>query len=107
MPTRLHGKARRAGGGGDPQEVKTIEFAVASDVGMVRGDNQDLFGKFPERDDDLAYKGGQLFLIADGMGGHRAGGEASELAVNVLAHYFYSVPSGAVAERIRWAFRGA
>jgi PPM family protein phosphatase len=52
-----------------------IESFVLSDVGRVRRDNQDSSGCFPERN---------LFVVADGMGGHKGGKQASEMAVAVI-----------------------
>jgi len=55
---------------------------------MVRKDNQDSLGKFPADSLDLSSPKGQLFIIADGMGGHQAGRKASEMAVHHLAETY-------------------
>jgi protein phosphatase len=61
-----------------PQALATawrLEGAVRSHVGRVRTENQDAFGFFP----DLG-----LFVVADGLGGHEGGRQASTLAVDVV-----------------------
>ncbi|HKM25151.1 MAG TPA: protein phosphatase 2C domain-containing protein, partial [Corynebacterium sp.] len=50
-----------------------LNFAVVSDRGLVRGNNE-----------DSAYAGPHLLAIADGMGGHAAGEVASQLMVTHL-----------------------
>lgn len=50
-----------------------LNFAVASDRGLVRGNNE-----------DSAYAGPYLLALADGMGGHAAGEVASQLMINQL-----------------------
>jgi serine/threonine protein phosphatase PrpC len=53
----------------------TLRAVGVTDVGRKRKNNEDMF----VADDELG-----LFAVADGMGGHRAGEEASRLAVEAL-----------------------
>jgi len=58
-----------------------------SDVGCVRRSNEDSIGLFKESN---------LYIVADGMGGHAAGEVASQLAVEQISQYFQS--SGGTGE---------
>jgi serine/threonine protein phosphatase PrpC len=70
--------------------MKIASFAL-SDVGRVRRENQDSSGHFPDRN---------LFVVADGMGGHQGGKQASEMAVATISERLAKdVDGGALAER--------
>lgn len=87
--------------------MTTLTHGHGTDVGLVREENEDFFGKFPEDNLNLTTSKGHIFIVADGMGGHNAGREASELAVSLLAYYYFSIPTDDIAESLRRAFRGA
>ncbi|MFN0157644.1 MAG: Stp1/IreP family PP2C-type Ser/Thr phosphatase [Bacteroidota bacterium] len=86
----------------------TVSFGIGSDVGVVREENQDCVGKFPDDTVDFSTPQGLLFVVADGMGGHRGGRMASQLAVKVIGERFFSSENtGTVADRLLAAVTAA
>lgn len=83
----------------------SICFGARSDVGRIREENEDAFGHFPEQaSDDEADR---LFIVADGMGGHSRGREASTTAVEVVQQTYFDTPDRPVTERLTEAFQRA
>ncbi len=83
----------------------TLAYSQLSDIGLLRTDNQDSCGKFPENSDDLYSKDGQLFIVADGMGGHRGGQQASSMAVSNIAKFYFDHPEMEIPSRLQQAFQ--
>lgn len=65
--------------------------AGLSDVGLQREHNEDSFAVVPQH---------ELFIVADGMGGHRAGDVASKLASESITDFFARTAS----EDVTWPF---
>ncbi len=65
--------------------------AGLSDVGLQREHNEDSFVVLKEYD---------LFVVADGMGGHRAGDVASKLATETISEFFKSTAN----DDVTWPF---
>lgn len=85
----------------------SITFGYHSDVGLVRGDNQDSFALFPGTDDPPAGAKGRLFVIADGMGGYKGGNVASRLAVETVCNVYAEDSDQRTGEVLRQAFQKA
>lgn len=62
-----------------------------SDVGLQREHNEDSFCILPEFD---------LYIVADGMGGHKAGDVASKMATHAIASFFQATAQ----EDATWPF---
>src|SRR4051794_10329008 len=62
-------------GGASPGHPGFFDFGAATDIGRKRQQNQDSMSVVP----DLG-----LFLVADGMGGHRGGEIASQMAADTI-----------------------
>lgn len=65
--------------------------AGLTDVGLQREHNEDSFVVLNEHD---------LFVVADGMGGHRAGDVASKIATETISEFFKSTAS----DDVTWPF---
>ena len=68
-----------------------LNAAGLSDVGLQREHNEDSFCILPEF---------ELFIVADGMGGHKAGDVASKMATHAIASFFQATES----EDATWPF---
>jgi protein phosphatase len=75
---------------GARQRMKIVAAGV-SDVGLQREHNEDSYLLLAEHD---------LFIVADGMGGHRAGDVASRLATDTIADFFRSTAN----EDVTWPY---
>ncbi len=74
----------------------TFRFAAHSDVGLLRDGNE-----------DSAYAGSRLLVVADGMGGHAAGEVASAVAVATIASLDEDAPGPDLLDQLRRAVHAA
>ena len=74
-----------------------MEAYALTDTGRVRTMNQDYIYSSPEKVGSLP----NLFLVADGMGGHRAGDYASRFAVENLVIYINRAGDGSPVMQLK------
>ncbi len=70
-----------------------IRYAAKTDVGMKRTHNEDYFSLIEEE---------QLFIVADGMGGHASGEVASKMAAETISEFYQRTSED---EEATWPFK--
>jgi protein phosphatase len=80
----------------DAQGNLAVRYAVRSDTGLHREDNE-----------DSAYAGARLLAVADGMGGHAGGEVASAAVIDALRPLDTEVPAGELLNALDHAVRRA
>jgi protein phosphatase len=71
-----------------------VELAGMSDIGCQRENNEDQYAYWEPADDEEFARKGRLAIVADGMGGHEGGQEASRIAVEAIREVFAETPGG-------------
>lgn len=94
---------------GDMQGSGGVEVAGLTDVGCQRQNNEDRFGYWEPSLNGSSPGKGKLAIVADGMGGHEGGQDASRIAVDTIQQVFASSsdtnPQAALTEGFREAHR--
>jgi PPM family protein phosphatase len=84
-----------------------IEVAGLSDVGCQRQNNEDRYTYWEPPPDGQSGAKGRLAVVADGMGGHEGGQDASRIAVETIERVFATSgeadPQAALVEGFRQA----
>lgn len=70
--------------------VLELQASGVSEAGPNRETNEDTLGCFAPNDSQVLARKGYLYVVADGLGGHRAGEIASASAVATLGEEYYS-----------------
>lgn len=89
-------------------DATQVRLAYDSQVGPVRDHNEDDLRWFdPSEDPVVLRQKGRLYVVADGMGGHAAGEEASRIAVETIVARYASDSDAEVAASLKRAITAA
>ena len=82
-----------------------FEQASLSDQGPVRQNNEDFLAQHSPASVELSASRGHLFVVADGVGGYRAGEIASSQASQALIKAYYASNAAKPERALREAFK--
>ena len=77
-----------------------VEAYLLTDVGRKRPQNEDSVGYFVPDDAQTLAADGQLFVVADGVGGASAGDVASQYAVDKVLHNYFESDGPDLEQRL-------
>lgn len=83
-----------------------ITIGSSTDIGCVKAENQDYHARYPQDGEKIGRRG-VLLILADGMGGHADGAQASQLATNTLLDIYRRHPSDPIVKTFQRGFQEA
>jgi PPM family protein phosphatase len=84
-----------------------VQVAGMSDLGCQRENNEDRYSYWEPASDAEFERKGRLAIVADGMGGHEGGQEASRIAVEVIGQVYSQPMNGDPQLQLLLGFREA
>lgn len=90
-----------------PSTSLDVSVAMDTDIGRKRKQNQDAIGHLSPTDPDVMEQLGQIFVLADGVGGLAGGDLASQYAVSTIISSYYDQEEGEPPDRLARAIAEA
>ena len=89
------------------EAIMIVEVKAATDLGLRRPQNEDSHGEWIPSTAEERGRRGNLIVVADGMGGSRAGEVASRLAVDTVLRCYREAPGEDLLEDLHHAVEDA
>jgi serine/threonine protein phosphatase PrpC len=90
-----------------PTPSLVVNVAMETHIGRQRQQNQDAIGHLVPPDPAVLDELGQVFVLADGVGGLKGGDLASQYALSTIISSYYDQPEGSPADRLARAIAEA
>ncbi len=87
--------------------MNQINSALSTNKGKRRPHNEDYAAFFEPNDPQELQASGNIYIVADGVGGAEKGERASRYAVQKVLYEYYRYPNTNPAERLRSSMRQA
>jgi protein phosphatase len=92
----------------ESRKVLSLEVGKLTDTGRIRQHAFDSLGFFKPTAPELLFQKGELFLVADGMGGQELGVRAARLATDIIIKRYFDTPlNNSIEESLKHAFNYA
>lgn len=91
----------------DSSTALHVSVAMGTDIGRKRKQNQDAIGQLTPTEPEVLAALGQIFVLADGVGGLERGDLASQYAVSTIIGSYYEQESGEPPDRLARAIAEA